>query len=143
MTIAIWYYEFMQQITSIPLTPRYKKDNGVYVLDAQNMPLPDGFALKESSLVYLPAGEVAGNHRHPRQEAFICFQKNVELHWLDTDGKKHIQPMNDADGNAPLFIVPSMVPHAVVNTSKNIATIMAYADGPLVDVESLPVAETS
>ena len=131
----------MNDVQKIDLTPKYKKDNGVYILDAANVPLPDGFALKEQSLVYVPAGVVAGNHKHPRQEAFICFQKGAELHWIDASGKKHINAMNSEDGSAPLFVVPSQVPHAVVNTSENVVTIMAYGDGPLVDVELMDVVE--
>lgn len=131
----------MNDITRIPLQAKYKRDNGVFVLDA-DVPLPDTFALKETSLVHVPAGAVAGNHRHPRQEAFICFQEGVELHWLDITGGKHKQTMHTANGEGSLFIIPSLVPHAVVNKSSGTATIVAYADGPLVNAEQMDIVET-
>lgn len=129
----------MNEITRVPLPPKYKRDNGVTVLDTQ-VSLPAGFNLKETSLVAIPAGAIAGNHRHPRQEAFICFQQGVELHWIDALGGKHSQAMQPASGEHILFVVPSMLPHAVVNMSSSTATVFAYADGPLVSTEQIPVA---
>lgn len=105
------------------------------------VPLPSTFILQETTLVQIPKRAIAGNHRHPRQEAFVCFQNGVELHWLDSSGNKHVQAMQPENGQAFLFVVPSMVPHAVVNKSEAAATLMAYADGPLANTEQMHVAE--
>jgi uncharacterized RmlC-like cupin family protein len=78
----------------------------------------------------LPAGTFGGNHSHPRQEAFFCYQPGVELHWLDSTGKKHISAFSEANGLPVLLVVPPHVPHAVINTSGAPATLIEYADGP-------------
>ncbi|HVI68881.1 MAG TPA: hypothetical protein VM581_00305 [Magnetospirillaceae bacterium] len=131
----------MNEITRIPLQAKYKRDNGVFVLDA-NMPLPDSFTLNERSLVHIPAGAIAGNHRHPRQEAFICFQEGVELHWIDSAGEKHSQAMHPTNGEGFLFVISPMVPHAIANKTAGAAMVMEYADGPALAVEQIPVVET-
>lgn len=129
----------MQDIQIISLKPTYKNDNGVRVFDAQNLPFPATFTLAESSFVSIPPGQVGGNHRHPRQEAFLCFQPGVTFHWIDANGKKHTEQMCDDAGNVKLFVAPAMVPHAVVNNTDQPIQIMDYGDGPLVDAEPMEV----
>lgn len=119
--------------------PKYKRDNGLLVLDIGKLPLPDSFKVQETSVVRLPAGEIAGNHKHPRQEAYICLDEGVTLHWLDENGRVHVENMA-SPGKLQFFVAPPHVPHAVVNASHNDATIVGYADGPLEDVEQVEVA---
>jgi hypothetical protein len=125
-----------------PFEPSYRKDGGVFVMDLMAAPLPAGFEARERKALFFPAGAVAGNHRHPRREAFACLEEGLELHWLDADGVVHVEPMA-AKGEGPwLFEVPPMVPHAVVNRSDHGLTLLEWADGPNVNVEPMEVAKT-
>lgn len=137
LTLSLWYYGLMQSVQVIPLTPKVKKDNGLFILDTDALPFPASFSKKESGAVYIPAGQTAGNHRHPRQEAFVCFQKDVELHWIDADGTKQMRQL--ADNGSPMFVVSSMVPHAVVNKSGIAACLLYFGDGPLLNAETMEV----
>lgn len=128
----------MKSVQSYPFEPKYKRGNGLVVIDTDNLPLPNDFELRETSVVRLPAGEVAGNHRHSRQEAYFCLDEGVVLHWLDEAGRVHVEEMADAE-KPRLFVVPSYVPHAVVNTSMNDVTLLGYADGLLEGVEPVEV----
>ncbi len=113
-------------ITVTPISPKYKKENGLYVLDIDNIQVP--FKTKERSIVYLPPSELGGNHRHPRQEAFVGIGEDLEFVWKD--GKKtHTIKMNP-DGQLQLIVVPANLEHAVFNRSQNqIAILLEFADG--------------
>jgi uncharacterized RmlC-like cupin family protein len=129
----------MSSIERYPVEPKYQKENGLYVIDSDDLPFPADFRIAERSIVRIPAGQVAGNHRHPRLEAYVTCD-DVTLVWVDENGERHMEAMGEASGLA-LFVVRSMVPHAVVNHSQSGATIIGFADGPLVDVEPMQVAE--
>jgi hypothetical protein len=62
------------------------------------------------------------------------------LHWVDETGRVHVEEMAIAGEEPRLFVVPSLVPHAVVNVSLHDVTVLGYADGPLENVESVEVA---
>jgi uncharacterized RmlC-like cupin family protein len=130
----------MKPIKKYIIEPKYRRDNGLYVIDTADLPFPQGFAVHDTSIVHLPSGQIAGNHKHPRQEAYYCCDKGVELHWLDDAGKTHIEVMSAADGAPTLFVMPPFVPHAVVNASTQDATLVGFADGPLDGVEMVEVA---
>ncbi|HEV7453839.1 MAG TPA: hypothetical protein VGO07_01120 [Candidatus Saccharimonadales bacterium] len=125
----------MNMVKTYPLDSKYRKQNGLFVVDAVQLPIPDDFEVHEQSVVYIPPGQVAGNHTHPRQEAYICCDEGAELHWMDESGEEHIEVMGaDRDGGPTLFVVESMVAHAVVNTSGHGISLFGYADGPFEDV---------
>lgn len=130
------------KVESYPIEPAYRLDNGLFVVDNARLPFPEGFEVRERSVVHLPAGQVAGNHRHPRQECYYTCEEDVELHWIDDEGKTHIEPMDGTEG-PQLFFIPSGVPHAVVNTWRYGATLIGFADGRLEDVEAVVVAPFS
>lgn len=125
----------MESVTTYPFAPKYKRENGLAVFDLDALPLPANFTVHETSAIRIPAGQIAGNHKHPRQEAYACLDQGAELHWIDHAGKKHMAPMTNH-----LFFMPPNVPHAVVNTSDKEVTLIGFADGPLEDVEAVDVA---
>jgi uncharacterized RmlC-like cupin family protein len=130
----------MSMVKTYPLDPKYRKQNGLFVVDAGKLPIPDGFEVHDQSVVYIPPGQVAGNHTHPRQEAYICFDEGAELHWMAESGEEHIEVMGvDREGGTALFVIEPMVAHAVVNTSGHGISLFGYADGPLENAEDIVV----
>lgn len=122
--------------------PKYRRDNGLLVLDLDSVPLPSGFVLRERSLVRLPAGQIAGNHKHLRQEAYLCLGLGVQLHWIDEAEEAHVEQMHRPEGDPQLFVIPPLVPHAIINTSGHDAALLGYADGPLEHAEPVIVLST-
>lgn len=113
--------------------PTYKKENGLYVLDIYGIEPP--FLVKERSLVCIPAGQFGGNHKHPRQEAFIGIGEELELVW-QVGAEIYRKKMNP-NGEPKLFVIPPFVPHAVINHSpENSAVLIEYADDVQHDVEN-------
>ncbi len=123
------------------IVPKYKRDNGVLVLDLDNIPLPNDLVVRERSLVRLPAGQIAGNHKHPRTEAYVCLEEGAELHWIDDEGNIQVEQMQQTDGDPRLFIIPPLVPHAISNSSAHDITLLGYADGPLEDVQAVEIVK--
>lgn len=116
------------KIASFNINPDYIKDNGLFVLDIDRDGLPLGFEPKARTIVTIPPQAQGGNHRHSRIEAFVGFGEGLELHWIDESGEHQSAPMNP-NGELLLFVMPSMVPHAVVNTSTTTqAFLLEYAD---------------
>ena len=121
------------------IAPSYKRESGLWVLKLEDVKLPEGFDESERSIVYIPLGEVGGNHRHPRREAIIGIG-DLELVWIDENEKKHRELMNK-NGKLTLFVVSAMTPHAVRNTSsKNFGMLLEFASEPQHDVELVDVA---
>lgn len=125
----------MESVITYPFEPKYKRENGLAVFDLETLPLPADFSVQETSAIRIPAGQVAGNHKHTRQEAYACLDEGAELHWIDDTGKTHVAPMTNR-----LFFMPPNVPHAVVNTSDREVTLIGVADGPLENVKEVVVA---
>lgn len=119
------------------MNPTYKKENGLWLLNTDSPDLPMDFSIHERNIVYIPAGEFGGNHRHPRQEAFIGIGSNLELIWQDQDGQRHVETMSpEGKGDLlALFVVRSMTPHAVVNRGQDAAVLIEFADSPQHDLE--------
>jgi len=118
------------------LAPVYKKENGLYVLDIDSIEVP--FVVKEKSLVYFPPGELGGNHRHPRQEAFVGIGENLQFIWVE-NGETHNLEMNP-DHQLQLIVVPANLEHAVFNRSKNqMAILLEFADGVQENVETVKI----
>ena len=126
------------EIQRIIIAPSYKKENGLWVLHIDTSLLPSEFNLVEQSLVSIPPQEVGGNHKHPRQEAFIATSKNLVLYWLDKKGK-HEETMLIND-NLTIFIMPPYLPHAVFNksTTSN-ALLYEFADDKQHNVETIKI----
>ena len=116
----------MNMIAVTPISPEYKKENGFYVLDIDHVQVP--FEIKERSIVYLPPSEFGGNHRHPRQEAFVGFGEDLEFVWNE-DGKTRTTLMNPG-GQLQLILVPPNLEHVVFNRSQTqMAVLLEFADG--------------
>jgi uncharacterized RmlC-like cupin family protein len=120
------------------IEPSYKKDSGVWVLHLEDIVLPDGFVSKEQSIISIPPGITAGNHKHPRIELFVGNGEGLVFSWLDEEGKAHEQRMNP-DGTLFLFIVPATLPHAISNRGNTIATVLELASDVQHDVEKVEV----
>ena len=114
----------------IVFEPTYQRDNGLSSLDLRHVPAA-GFDVRQQSLVIIPPGEFGGDHRHPRQEAFVALGPGLEL-LVEVDGTVERHAM--VAGTA-LWHMPSQVPHAIVNTSDHPVAFYEMADGPQHDVE--------
>lgn len=124
---------------SYAFEPKYKRNNGIAVFDVEVISLSTSFKVHETSLVRLAAGQIAGNHKHPRQEAYLCLDEGILLYWVDIAGKVHTEQMKRADSEPRLFIIPSFVPHAIINTTDRDVTLLGYADSFLEAVEPVSV----
>lgn len=123
----------------IHFSPTYTKENGLQMVDFKNLPLPTETSFTEQSLVTIPPGQTGGNHKHPRIEAFVAFGKGMEFHWIDEDGVVQKQSMV-SDSELLLFVVPPLLPHAVVNTSPTEQGILLeFANESQHDVERVEV----
>jgi quercetin dioxygenase-like cupin family protein len=107
------------------LKETYKKENGLWVLDFDDIKVP--FKIVKRSLVYFPPFAVGGNHSHPRKEAFLGIGEGLELIYMDKGINKK-EKMYEK-GVLKLFVIPPHLPHAVVNNSKNFAFLIEFADG--------------
>ena len=122
-------------VEKIIIEPTYKKDNGLWALDTQKV-LPESlFVPMEQSIISLPPGQAAGNHKHVRQEALLGIGTTAFFLWQDDNGKVHKEAMNP-DNTLYLFIIPPNVPHAVVNRSHDKLVILyEYFDDIHRDIE--------
>jgi len=124
------------KIIKLIIKPTYIKDSGVSVTRIDASFLPADFCVAEQSVVSIPPKQIAGNHKHRRQEAFISTSKDLVLYWIDTKGERHEENMVE-DNCLLLFIIPSYVPHAVKNNSLDTtAFLYEFANGIQQDVEA-------
>jgi uncharacterized cupin superfamily protein len=107
-------------------------------LETLSLPLPENFQIKERNVVYIPAGEFGGNHKHSRTEAFIGIGEQLFIVWLDDKGKKHEDKMMDGE-QLFFFIVEPFTPHAVINKGSGFAVLVELADRSNDDVERFEV----
>lgn len=70
----------------------------------------------------MPSNQIAGNHKHEKQEALLGIGATVFL-WQDGNGQLHEEVMNP-DDELYLFIISSGIPHAVINKSPNEPAIL-------------------
>ena len=118
------------------IQPAYTKDKGFWVIRTQEYFSEIPFQVAEQSLITIPPGKIGGNHKHPRLEAFIGLGNELYLLWQDEKGELHEERMEDENIN--LFIIPSMLPHAVINKSDSaVATLYEYASESQHDVEKV------
>lgn len=126
------------EVKKIPICSSDTRSNGLQKFDLSKLHFPSGFIFTEQILISLPPKQLGGNHKHPREEFFIALDEDLELHWVDKDGKSHILKMRDE--NLYLFQIPANVPHAIINTSKiRAGLLMEFASEPLRDPEAYPV----
>lgn len=125
----------MKEPTIIPVKPTFKLENELWVLDIDSIVLPEKIHIAEKTIVSIPPQQFGGNHKHPRIEAFIGLGENLEFLWLDDKKKVHKQPLMQK-GKLSLIIVPSYLPHVIVNRSQKTTEVMLeYANEPQHDVE--------
>ena len=94
-----------------------------------------GFEVKQRSIVHIPPGQLGGNHKHPRTEAFIGIGRELELVWKENE--KLIKEMMNPGGQLVLFTIPPQVEHAVKNKSEaenGMLIELADAEQDLVEV---------
>ncbi len=116
-----------------PFTPTYKKENGLWLLNVDTTDVPSNFTVVERNIVYIPGGEFGGNHKHPRNEAFIGIGDSLQLIWQDDEGNNHTETMSN-DSELSLFVVHSLTPHVVVNKGNAPAMLIEFADDKQHDV---------
>jgi hypothetical protein len=121
-----------------PIAPAYKKDNGLWSLRMDQLPLPEGFTAKESGVVYIPSGGHGGNHKHPRREVFVGIGDALYLVWQDSEGHTHEKRMMDGE-HLYLCDVEPLTPHAVVNKAAGFAVLVELASGANVNVKPVKV----
>lgn len=120
------------KVEQSPIVPTYKRENGLWVLDLDKIKIP--FDIKERSIVNIPPGQIGGNHKHPRREAFIGVGEGLELSW-NQDGKTERVNMNP-EGELFLFLIPPYIEHAVINNSEiTNGILIEFADEAQRDVE--------
>ncbi len=113
----------------IPVPPLYQKNNGMYVMDITGTPFKSEYTWIEKVSMSLPAGVIAGNHKHKHSEAFLAMTDGLELFWMDNKGKIHI--VNMYNRVKPFFIImPSNIPHAVRNKSPHSGIMVKFANEP-------------
>ncbi|MDO8241124.1 MAG: hypothetical protein Q7T51_04060 [Candidatus Moranbacteria bacterium] len=120
------------KIQEFVIEPRYKKENGLYILDINSIKIP--FEVKDISVVNIPPKQFGGNHKHPRQEAFVGIGEELELIWMD--GNKRMTKKMNPEGKNILFVIPSDLGHAVVNNSNSqFGILLEYASDSQKDVQ--------
>lgn len=127
------------KVDLIPIQNFDKRSDGLLKIDLKKLPLPHDFSNHHQLMIYIPPMRFGGNHRHPRREIFISLSDNVELHWIDRDGKTHIYKMKE-NNQLYLFDVHPLVPHAIINLSQDSAAVLLeLADADQHDVEPCTV----
>jgi hypothetical protein len=104
------------------------------IFDVAEVEQAISFEVVIKQVVHLPPREVAGNHTHPRIEAFFSFDRDVVLIWADKKGNIYSNDFVDKDGIVHLFIVNPNVPHAIKNNTEHTATLIEFANAHQQDV---------
>jgi len=123
-------------VNKVAINPTNKKENGLWSLRTDQLPLPKDFVVNERNIVYIPPGEYGGNHKHPRREAFVGVGEALYMVWQDDQGHTHEDKMMDGE-QLYVFDVESFTPHAVVNKGSGFALLVELATGPNIDVEQV------
>lgn len=127
----------------VPIEPTYKKPNGGWSLDTQAVQQWLPFICENQALIWIPPHSAAGNHRHTRREALIGLGDETFMVWQEDDGATYEEPMQVGE-TIHMFIIPPLMPHAVVNRSGAIPAILyEYFNDPSNDVERVNVIEPS
>ena len=123
------------RVQMIPIPQTEKRADGMLKVDLNTIPVPSDFFNRYQLMISIPPMRFGGNHKHPRREIFICLSDDVELHWVDEEGKTQVCKMKE-DQQLYLFDVPPYVPHAIINLSLSApAVILELAEEKQHDVE--------
>ncbi len=114
-------------VEKVAIKPTYTKENGLWVLNTQELLPEDTSELGGQAIVCIPPREVAGNHKHAWREMFLAIGAGAHLLWQDGHDMMHEEAMNP-DNTLYLFKIPSKVPHAVANRSDNPIVLYEYFD---------------
>ncbi len=125
-------FEFDMEI--INFKPTYKTEENLVVIDESSVPIPDGFVVKERSVVVFPPGSKGGNHKHPRKELFYT-TGDLTLKYLEGD-KKEVS-MASVNGEYKLFVIDPDLPHVVINNTNKEICMFEFADDVQHDVEKI------
>ena len=129
------------KLKKIAINTTSKKDNGVWTLDTQRVLPEEDFCVVEQSIVWLPPRQTAANHKHSRREALIGLGSDCFFVWKDSDGQIHEEEMNP-DGQLYIFVIPSQVPHTVVNKNPHTAAVLyEYFDDIYRGVEAVQITK--
>ena len=124
------------KVDVIPVSKFHKRTDGLLIVDLADLPLPSDFLNQHQILIYFPPMQFGGNHKHPRREIFFSLSDDVELHWIDQNGAKHVRKMKE-ENQIYIFDVQPFVPHAIVNLSKkSTAVVLELTDARQSGVES-------
>ena len=117
----------------------YKKEGtDIRVLNTKDIPIPKENSI-DTQFITIPPENIGGNHKHPRTEYYIGMGSELELVWINNENKTEYLKMNP-EGQLLLIEIPPMIPHAVVNKSKNqTAFLIEYANDVLKNTESVKV----
>ncbi|CUI17070.1 hypothetical protein PNK_1458 [Candidatus Protochlamydia naegleriophila] len=108
-------------------------------IDFDHLPFPSDFSIQKHIAIWIPPLQKGGNHKHPRRELFVSFDKHLELHWIDQRGQKQMACMKE-ENQLYLFDIPPYVPHVVVNTSQVLpAMLIEFAGSEQHNVEPYQV----
>lgn len=118
------------EFAKMPIKSVFNK-TGKLAIDIDAVDLPKDFETKERWVIQFGGLTYGGCHTHERIECFVGFGEGLIFVWKDEQGKLHQESMNP-EGELYMFKVEAGLPHAVVNLSTAPATMLEYADGPLV-----------
>lgn len=123
----------------IKFNPSYTREDGLMVINKEDVPFPEKLDLTEDSIVVFPPNAKGGNHKHPRTEVFVGFGELI-LYWLDENGEKQSMHMSGESSSLLLFVIPPFLAHAVVNESESEqAVLYEWADAKQHDVQSVDI----
>jgi uncharacterized RmlC-like cupin family protein len=110
---------------------------GRWQLNMSQVPLPEHFVVKKQCIVSIEKGLFAGNHKHARSEVLLGLHPDLVFIWEDENGKRHKEAMHP-NGELILFVVPPLLPHVVINNSKESSAILyEWTDSEDVTVEKV------
>ncbi len=116
------------KVFTVSYEPSFRKPNGTFLIHLDVLKEKIPFEIRETSLISIPPTAFGGNHKHPRQEAFITFSTDLEFIWEDENNEIHREMMMK-ENELKLFIVEPFVPHVIVNRSTtNTSTLFEYAE---------------
>ncbi len=125
-------------IQTLQLPHSYVRNSGLWVRGLSPILIPEiSQPLTQISLVCLPPKQVGGNHKHPRIEVFGLMSGNLELHYLEADNHQICTMATPTSQDMTLYVIPTLLPHAVINRSDGNAYMLEFASEPQHDIESV------
>ncbi len=113
-------------IQKIRIEPTSVKSNGAFSISMDFLTKSIPFAVRDRNISSFPPGVLRGGHKHIRREAFMAFSPGLELIWINEKDEIVKEKMD----SLVLFVIPSMVSHAIVNKSRHVVMAAEFADKP-------------